>query len=96
MPLQQPSPLATLTTVARRSMIRPVAKSVDEHLVTPLRGFAFWAAILLPLTYLPLFFGSSVVGIDLTGADLHLVGTLLALNVIAFLVGHGHNQPSEV
>lgn len=51
------------------------------------RGIAFWTAILLPFTYVPLLLGDP---------PETLFGTLLALNVVALVVGHGHRrQPRE-
>ncbi|MFC7133311.1 MULTISPECIES: hypothetical protein [Salinibaculum] len=49
------------------------------------QGCAFWTAALLPLGYVPLLFvGSSRL------ASLSIVGKLVAINVVAVLVGHGY------
>lgn len=60
----------------------PVTRAV-RGLETAVRGLAFWTAVLLPLAYLPLF----VVGVSGT-ADLVVIGQLVAINVVALLVGH--------
>ncbi|QHS16363.1 hypothetical protein [Halopenitus persicus] len=54
-----------------------------------LRAGAFWAAVLLPLTYLPVLHG---VVID-ASAELFLL--LLALNVVCAIVGHDHSPRSD-
>jgi len=50
---------------------------------------SFWAAIVLPFTYLPLIFGG------LTGGEALLFAGLVALNVLAFVLGHGHEPASS-
>ncbi|RLM57494.1 hypothetical protein DVK02_06940 [Halobellus sp. Atlit-31R] len=45
---------------------------------------SFWAAIVLPVTYLPLVVGG------LTGGESILFVWLVALNALAFVFGHGH------
>ena len=51
------------------------------------RGAAFWTAAVLPLAYLPLVLVAPV-----TAADLWLLATLLPVNVLALVVGHGHGD----
>ncbi|MFB6079731.1 MAG: hypothetical protein ABEJ81_01840 [Haloferacaceae archaeon] len=58
-------------------------------MLSPLRFLAFWASILLPLAYLPLVYDG------LTGSEPTVLGALLAVNVIAVLVGHGHGNGAE-
>ena len=61
------------------------AASAAASMFAPVRAAAFWSAVALPLAYVPLV---------ATGAawDLPLVFcALLALNALAFLVGHGHD-----
>jgi len=51
-----------------------------------IRRISFWSAILLPLVYLPLLSGG-------LGAQTgYIVIGLLALNLIALLVGHNHTH----
>lgn len=98
MPLQRPSPLVALTDVASRTVapaLLPAAESLFSNLLAPLRGLAFWAAILLPLTYVPMVFGDVGATLGLVGAESHLVVVLLVCNAVAFLIGHGHNLPDE-
>lgn len=61
------------------------AATVAASVLGPVRAAAFWTAVALPVTYLPLV---------ATGAvwDLPLVFcALLTLNVAAFLVGHDYD-----
>jgi hypothetical protein len=62
-------------------------RDVVAYAVLPVRFVAFWMAALLPLTYLPLL-ASGV----LTGHRIVFVG-VLALNAVAFVVGHSYNRP---
>ncbi len=94
MSLQRPSPLLALTAAANESVLQPIAESTARFLLAPVRGVAFWSAILLPLTYLPLLFVDVPASIGF-GADVHLVALLIALNVVAFLLGHEHRQPAD-
>lgn len=58
------------------------------------RVVAFWAAILLPLTYLPMLFGAGAETLGLVGQP-HVFLALIALNLLAFLVGHDHKLPES-
>lgn len=58
------------------------------------RVVAFWTAILLPLTYLPMLFGAGAETLGLVGQP-HVLLVLLALNLLAFLVGHDHRLPES-
>ncbi|MFA9517783.1 hypothetical protein ACERIT_11285 [Halopenitus sp. H-Gu1] len=49
-----------------------------------LRAIAFWVAVLLPLTYLPVLHGIVV------DASPRLFVGLLALNVVSAIIGHEH------
>ncbi|MFC6614002.1 hypothetical protein ACFQAS_03360 [Halopenitus salinus] len=49
-----------------------------------LRAIAFWAAVLLPLTYIPVLHGIVV------EASAQLFVGLLGLNVVCAIVGHEH------
>lgn len=50
------------------------------------RALAFWAAIVLPLAYMPLLTRG------LTPEEVPMFVGLLLANVAALLVGHGHNS----
>lgn len=66
--------------------------SALRRLLAVVRGIAFWTAILLPMLYLPpLLLGHPTV------VDPPVLGTLLAVNVGAIVVGrdHGQNQSGE-
>jgi|GEM_PF-2424878 len=56
--------------------------AVSAGAVTPVRAAGFYAAITLPLVYLPLL-------LDGIGP---VVGALLAANALALVVGHGHGS----
>ncbi|NHX37076.1 MULTISPECIES: hypothetical protein [Halolamina] len=75
---------STLSRV-RGSELPRSAVSFAASMLGPVRAAAFWSAVALPLTYVPMV---------ATGAmwDLPVVfSVLLALNAVAFLVGHGHD-----
>jgi hypothetical protein len=55
-------------------------------LVRPVQAAAFWAAVTLPLAYLP----ALALGIDTMSA--RIVATLLVANAVALVVGHGYNR----
>jgi len=52
---------------------------------SPVRTVGFWSAVSLPFLHVPLL----LTGLDST-ADALAFGALLALNLCALLVGHGH------
>ena len=66
-----------------------VAHQGTLALRTTVRGMSFWAAILLPLVYLPLLSGGlgSQTGLIVIG--------LLAQNLIALFVGHNHTHSQQ-
>jgi len=53
---------------------------------SPVRTVGFWSAISLPFLHVPLL----LTGLDTT-ADTLAFGALLALNLVALLIGHGHD-----
>ena len=66
-----------------------VAQQGTLALRTTVRGMSFWAAILLPLVYLPLLSG----GLD-SQTGLIVIG-LLALHLITLFVGHNHTNSNQ-
>ena len=58
---------------------KPVA-----YLAVPVRFVAFWVAVALPFLSLPLLVGG------LEGSEPVVLGALLAVNVVALVVGHGY------
>ncbi len=65
---------------------RSLTMAVRRVVAPPVQFVGFWAAISLPFLYLPLLSG----GLD--GAELTVFVGLLALNVVALFVGHGHRR----
>lgn len=62
-----------------------VATTLLRGVALTVRGVAFWTAALLPFLYVPL------VLVDHAAiANASLLGKLVALNIAALLVGHGH------
>lgn len=59
---------------------------VGRSVVAPITGAAFWAAVALPFLHLPLLLATGLSAEPYTDAFL----VLLALNVVALLVGHPH------
>lgn len=57
--------------------------------VEGLRALAFWAAVFLPLAYLPALYGVGV--FDGTGSIL----ALLVIHMACVVIGHEHNDPAE-
>lgn len=60
---------------------------VRSALFRPIEALAFWTAIVLPFLYLPLLF----IGLETTG-ELAVFFGLVALNIVAFIVGQGYKQ----
>ena len=58
------------------------ARSEYEALLRPLQAIAFWAAVVMPFVYLPLF----VTGIETASEGIALAG-LIGLHVVALVVG---------
>ena len=65
----------------------PLPRRVEETpapaVISQVRRLAFWGSVLLPLAYLPVLAG-------VTGDRPLLVASLLALNVVCLLAGHGY------
>lgn len=59
---------------------------LGERLVTAVRGLAFWTAALLPFAYVPLLVGHP------SG---ELLGSVLAVHVVALVVGHGYRRDAR-
>jgi hypothetical protein len=53
------------------------------------QAVAFWSAIALPLAYMPLLYGG------LNGSEALLLIGLVAANLVAFVLGHGHLSDAE-
>ena len=64
-----------------------LVSGVVREAVSLVRGAAFWIAALLPFSYLPLLGSASVSFGGFT--------KLLALNVVAVLVGHGYRRDPD-
>jgi hypothetical protein len=60
-----------------------------ETIVAPLRATSFYAAVALPLAYVPML----VSGLDTVPQTVTFL-VLLALNLVAFIAGHSH-EPGE-
>lgn len=56
-----------------------------SQLLRPIEAIAFWSAVALPFLYLPLL----VMGLETT-AELMVFFGLVALNALAFVIGHRH------
>lgn len=63
-----------------------LARLTSESTPGTLRAFAFWAAVVLPFLHVPLLAS----GLDNAG-EWYAFLALLALNVGALYVGHGHD-----
>lgn len=63
------------------------AQPIKRHLLEPVQGVAFWAAIALPFVQVPLLLSG-------LGESTTLVAflALLAINVLALYVGHTYGQ----
>lgn len=62
------------------------AQSIRSLAFRPVETVAFWAAVLLPITYPALMFG----GLD--GQELFLLTAALALHAVALRLGRGHGR----
>ena len=72
----------TSDVAASTSLVRHGTLAIGSTI----RRISFWSAILLPLVYLPLLSGG------LGPQTGYIVIGLLALNLIALLVGHNHTN----
>lgn len=86
MSLPEPTSLDTPTTESFPAS-QDALRAAAAYAALPVRFVAFWLAVLLPLTYLPLL----ATGV-LTGHLVTLAG-MLGLNAVAFVVGHSYNRP---
>lgn len=57
-----------------------------ETILAPLRATSFYAAVALPLAYVPML----LAGLETVSQTTTFVA-LLALNLLAFVLGHGHD-----
>lgn len=73
-------------TPSTRSDAGPLRRAATR-VRDPVQRLAFWGAVLIPFSYLPLL----SVGVDGTRGAL-LLAALLIANVAALVVGHGHNR----
>jgi hypothetical protein len=60
--------------------------SLARFAATTVQAVAFWLAVVLPLAYLPLVAGG------VTAGELVPFVALLAVNVVALMVGHDHTR----
>ncbi|WP_266078528.1 hypothetical protein [Haladaptatus caseinilyticus] len=65
---------------------RNVAEAAAQKLFTPVQFLSFWTAVALPFGYVPLLYHGNF---SSTAGFLPL---LLALNVVAMVVGHGYKR----
>ena len=65
-------------------------RSVAHRTVTGIRRLAFWSAVALPVLYLP----PLIAGPDST-AQFAVVVALLAVHVVAILVGHEYRRAAR-
>jgi hypothetical protein len=79
----------TLDRTASESLptLPDALRLVTSLAVRPVRFVAFWLATLLPFAYLPLLATGAVAGHGFRFAG------LVGINAVAFVVGHGHNEP---
>ena len=66
-----------------------IAAACWRHAAAGVRAVAFWAAVALPLAYVPAAYG--VAPFETAGSPLVLV----AVHVACFLLGHGHAAPEN-
>lgn len=65
---------------------RPIGSWWRETLQRPVETASFWAAIGLPVIYVPLLLAPPV-----TAGDERLVAALVALHAVALLLGHSYD-----
>lgn len=64
--------------------LRPSVQTLQQLVTTPIEATAFWTAVVIPLAYPALLAGG------LTGNELSLLGMVLALNVVALVLGRDY------
>jgi len=74
-------------TVTRRKWL--LSSVIPRSLLTPVRTVSFWVAVTIPFLHLSLLFTGT--GIETTSETLAFLA-LLALNVVALVVGHPHRN----
>ncbi|WP_410766790.1 hypothetical protein [Haloferax sp. DFSO60] len=80
-----PSTLPRERLVELREMLNEQHINSSMKVVTaPFRFVGFWAAVALPFLYLPLLFNG------LGNSEITVFTALVALNVVALVVGHNH------
>jgi hypothetical protein len=67
----------------------PSLAALRAQFLPLVRATAFWSAIALPLITVPMLVTETVWESPL------MLLALFALNALAFVVGHGHNQPES-
>ncbi len=78
----------SLESSLERDSLRRGFSVANTAVRTSLQGLtvvSFWAAIVLPFTYFPLLLGG------LTGGELFLFVALVAINALAFVLGHDYD-----
>lgn len=70
--------------------IARVARRAVAACFAPLTAIAFWAAVLLPVVYLPLLIAAGVGAVELAPA-LSLIG----VHLLALLGGYRHARPAD-
>lgn len=80
----------TVSTMSSPSIDHPLSTDRFNSLIAPVRrqtrAAGFWGAIALPFLYLPLL----AMGVD-SVTEATVILALLGLNLLAVLVGRGHN-----
>lgn len=79
------SPSIRRDTVREQQPEQSLVRRSLSMMETPVRTVGFWSAVSLPFLHVPLL----LTGLDST-ADALAFATLLALNLCALLIGHGH------
>lgn len=84
-----PSETSSMSGWSQTNRTLPSIDSVRSSLVEPVQAIAFWAAIGLPLVYVPMLATGAVWQNPIA------LLALLMLNIAAFVVGHEHNLPES-
>lgn len=83
------SPADAGEATAGRHKLSQLFDRYHEHsLTTPLEVAGFWTAVVLPFLYMPML----LTGIETGSGELLTFFGLLALNLAALMVGHGHKR----
>lgn len=64
--------------------LAPTASALQRLIATPIKAAAFWTAIVTPLAYPALMVGG------IAGNELSLLGLVLAVNVVALVLGRDY------